>query len=100
MYGYTQWDSLKLDDANRHSDGGNYLLADGHVKWFKVTFNDTQKVTQNVFYPAAKETSTSSAQGTANANQTAGTVGTGCSANYEPQPGGNMCGYAATFHLN
>jgi len=89
-------DSLKLDDSTRHSDGGNYLLGDGHVKWFKVTVGADGN-TATVYYPQRAETSTSASAGTANANFKQPTA---CAANFEPVPGGAMCNYAATFHLN
>lgn len=97
----TSWEQAVFSDVTRHSDGGNFLLADGHVKWFKVTTtgSTSEGVTSTVYFPGKAETTTS-------ANQTAtlptGNVGqpNGCTAGYEPQPGGNMCTYAATFHLN
>jgi prepilin-type processing-associated H-X9-DG protein len=30
-------DQARFDDVIRHSEGGNFSFADGHVKWFKVT---------------------------------------------------------------
>jgi prepilin-type N-terminal cleavage/methylation domain-containing protein/prepilin-type processing-associated H-X9-DG protein len=100
MYGMTNWEGTKLDDANRHSDGGNYLYADGHVKWHKVTFNPATTATATVYYPHFQNVSTSAYQGTGTAPLGVPTAAQGgCAANIEPQPGGNMCGYAATFHL-
>lgn len=92
------WETSLYSDITRHSDGGNFLLADGHVKWFKVTEN-ARGVTQTVYFPARLETATSASKGKLNANAPAISIGA-CAASYEPQPGGDMCGYAATFHLN
>lgn len=91
-------DMAKFDDVTRHSDGGNFAFSDGHVKWFKVTtVNATYTPTggsaalpamtnnvwsKTVYFPSQNNSSTS-------AN----------SAN-EPVPGGNMLGFAATYHLN
>ena len=85
-------DIAKFEDVTRHSEGGNFSFADGHVKWFKVTYDsnlafgvgaNTGK-TKTVYFPGVGNSSTT-------ANQTAPA---------EPQPGGNMQGYAGTFHLN
>jgi len=89
-------DRAKFDDVTRHSDGGNFSFGDGHVKWLKVTWDSTINFTpavasgsgktKTVYFPAFNNTSTA-----------AGGVGT---ASAEPQPGGDMKGYAGTFHLN
>jgi len=97
--GYTVGDAAKLDDVDRHTSGGNFLMADGHVKWFLVGSIGSDGGTSKVYFPNQKETTAQSAQGTANANMTTDTLGT-CAAGYEPQPGGQLCGYAATFQTN
>jgi prepilin-type N-terminal cleavage/methylation domain-containing protein/prepilin-type processing-associated H-X9-DG protein len=97
--GYTFADASKLDDTDRHTSGGNFLMADGHVKWFLVGSLGNDGGTSKVYFPNQKETTAQAAQGTANANQTADTLGT-CAAGFEPQPGGQLCGYAATFQTN
>jgi prepilin-type N-terminal cleavage/methylation domain-containing protein/prepilin-type processing-associated H-X9-DG protein len=92
-------DAAKFDDVTRESDGGNFSFADGHVKWFKVTTVNASYIptggpatlpgqsdgawSRTVYFPARSNTSTS-------AN----------TASSEPQAGGNMYGFAATFHLN
>lgn len=93
-------DVARFDDVTRHSDGGNFAFADGHVKWLKVTTVNASYVptgssaatlpaqnngawSKTVYFPSQDNTSTS-------ANTAAS----------EPQPGGNMLGFAATFHLN
>jgi prepilin-type N-terminal cleavage/methylation domain-containing protein/prepilin-type processing-associated H-X9-DG protein len=72
----------------RHSDGSNYLLADGHVKWFKTDSANQRKV----YFPQRDRTT-----------DTADAVTLG-----EPQPGSRMNttgvgtwggNYAATFQL-
>jgi prepilin-type N-terminal cleavage/methylation domain-containing protein/prepilin-type processing-associated H-X9-DG protein len=79
-------DIARFEDITRHSDGGNFSFADGHVKWFKVTYESTLATpgkTRTIYFPAQSQTVTS-------ANATL----------LEPVPGGNMQGYAGTFHLN
>jgi prepilin-type N-terminal cleavage/methylation domain-containing protein/prepilin-type processing-associated H-X9-DG protein len=82
--------TLNKAGAARHSDGGNFLLADGHVKWFKTDGPNQRKV----YFPAVHT-------GSGVPRDTA-IVG------MEPQPGSNMTvpnngtypgQYAATFHL-
>jgi prepilin-type N-terminal cleavage/methylation domain-containing protein/prepilin-type processing-associated H-X9-DG protein len=99
--GYTYGDTVQLDDVDRHTGGGNFLMGDGHVKWFTVgaTGTGTNVTTNKVYFPDRAEISGTAAQGTANAGQTSGTLG-GCAAGYEPQAGGAMCGFAATFQAN
>ncbi len=80
-------DQAKFEDVTRHSEGGNFAFADGHVKWFKVVYDNslaTTGKTKTIYFPAR-----------ANVSTTASTV-----APIEPQPGGNMNGYSGTFHLN
>jgi prepilin-type N-terminal cleavage/methylation domain-containing protein/prepilin-type processing-associated H-X9-DG protein len=84
-------DVQDFSDVTRHSGGGNFLLADGHVKWFAITVDSTNNIAKTVYYPAVGNTSQSAA--------TNGTTTLGVGTN-EPVPGGNMLGYAATFHLN
>lgn len=89
----TTWEQAKYDDVNRHSDGGNFLYGDGHVKWHKITWNNptTPDFARTVYFPAQTLT-----RANAVTNNTANVVpGTN-----EPVPGGNMLNYAATFHLN
>jgi prepilin-type N-terminal cleavage/methylation domain-containing protein/prepilin-type processing-associated H-X9-DG protein len=83
-------DIASFDQVTRQSDGGNFAYSDGHVKWAKITLDTTvtPSLSKTVYFPAQTETSTS-----ANTNG-------GSPLNQEPVPGGNMEGYAATFHLN
>jgi prepilin-type N-terminal cleavage/methylation domain-containing protein/prepilin-type processing-associated H-X9-DG protein len=99
--GQTTSDAINLNVVDRHTNGGNFLLGDGHVKWYTVSANGAglAVASQTVYFPDQAEFSTTAAQGTANTGQTAGALGT-CAANYEPQAGGAMCGYAATFQTN
>lgn len=92
----TQYESSAFKDVTRHSDGGNFLYGDGHVKWSKVTLN-AANVPQTVYFPPVAQTTTNASAGTLAANAEAITT---CAANSQPVPGGNMCGYAGTFHLN
>jgi prepilin-type N-terminal cleavage/methylation domain-containing protein/prepilin-type processing-associated H-X9-DG protein len=78
------------DGVARHSEGSNFLLADGHVKWFKLDGVNQRKV----YFPARNRTTDTAAV-------TSGTPD-------EPQPGSNMTvptgktyagSYAATFQL-
>jgi prepilin-type N-terminal cleavage/methylation domain-containing protein/prepilin-type processing-associated H-X9-DG protein len=89
-------DQAKLDDVVRHSEGGNFLFGDGHVKWHKVTWNATG-YTNTIFFPPATQTT---AINRANAVQPAAPGATVVLGSNEPVPGGNMLGYAGTFHLN
>jgi prepilin-type processing-associated H-X9-DG protein len=80
-----------LADVNRHSGGGNFAFGDGHVKWHKVGIDTATGVPQTVYFPPFNS---------ARANA----VTTGAAAivegTNEPVPGGNMLGYAGTFHTN
>ena len=87
-------DIAKFEDVTRHSEGGNFSFADGHVKWFKVTWDASAGNpyfagrgvgTKTIYFPPQSNAST-----TANV----------AAAPLEPQPGGNMQGYGGTFHLN
>ena len=95
----TTLESAALPDVVRHSDGGNFLYADGHVKWAKVTYSNG--ATQTIYFPGAANYNTnanvaSPANSTANVQSgKAAVAGTN-----EPVPGGSMLGYAGTFHLN
>jgi len=80
-------DESDFGGVTRHSGGGNFLLADGHVKWFRV--NIVNGLPTTVYFPAESESASGSSQN-----------GTGCPLANEPQPGGNMLGYTATFQLN
>ena len=99
----TVLDAVKLDDVTRHSDGGNFAYADGHVKWSKVTAPaGANTVTQTIFFPPATQTP-AGANNRANAIQSATPPNNGAAAvpgTNEPVPGGNMFGYVGTFHLN
>jgi len=83
-------DVISFDQITRHSDGANFSYSDGHVKWAKVTLDTTTTpaTSKTIYFPAQSETSTS-------ANTTAGSP-----LAVEPVPGGDMKGYAGTFHLN
>jgi prepilin-type N-terminal cleavage/methylation domain-containing protein/prepilin-type processing-associated H-X9-DG protein len=83
-------DQASLADVNRHAGGGNFLFGDGHAKWHKVTTN-ANGIPQTVYFPPANVART----GAANNGGTTLIEGTN-----EPVPGGNMLGYAATFHVN
>ncbi len=89
----TNFEASALKDITRHSDGGNFLYADGHVKWSKVTQN-AAFVPQTIYFPPVAQTAP-------NALLTGSPdVVTNCPAGAQPVPGGNMCGYAGTFHVN
>ncbi|MDX1934052.1 MAG: DUF1559 domain-containing protein [Capsulimonadales bacterium] len=89
-----QTESADLDDVARHSNGGNFAFGDGHVKWFRVNWNAVTGHTNNVYFPPALFFQP-------NARVGVGTFQVGnCLPNSEPVPGGNMCNFAATFHLN
>lgn len=83
-------DQASLVDVTRHSGGGNYLYADGHAKWAKVTTN-AAGVPATIYFPPSGMYRTSAI------NNGGTTVIEGTN---EPQPGGNMLGYAGTFFLN
>jgi prepilin-type N-terminal cleavage/methylation domain-containing protein/prepilin-type processing-associated H-X9-DG protein len=83
-------DSANLTDVTRHSTGGNYLYADGHAKWSKVTTN-AAGVPQTIYFPPRALYRT----GAINNGGAALIEGTN-----EPQAGGNMLGYAGTFFVN
>ena len=70
----------------RHAGGGNFLLADGHVRWFHVDRPDPRRAPQRppVYFPN-KDVTTESHKS---------------EAPHAPEPGGNMGRYAATFHIN
>ncbi len=86
-------EAAKFADVTRHSDGGNFLYADGHVKWSKITLN-ANGIPQTIYYPAGN-TYTPSAVVSGCATTPAFIDGT-C----QPVPGGNMLGYAGTFNIN
>lgn len=93
-------DVLSATALTRHSDGANVSFVDGHVKWSKIVVNADGTTNKGIYFPKVANTSASAAAGTA---PTTGTVnGTPCTtgAAYEPVPGGDMCGFAGTFHVN
>lgn len=90
-------DVVSSTAVTRHSDGTNVSFVDGHVKWFKVVVNANGTTNKSIYFPTQANSSTSAAAGTA---PTGGMNGTPCTGNYEPVPGGDMCGYGGTFHLN
>jgi prepilin-type N-terminal cleavage/methylation domain-containing protein/prepilin-type processing-associated H-X9-DG protein len=75
-------DIVSSTALTRQSDGANFSFADGHVKWYKIVLNTDGSTNQSIYFPAQSNSSTS-----------ANTA-------YEPVPGGDMKGYAGTFHLN
>jgi prepilin-type processing-associated H-X9-DG protein len=83
---------LDKDGIQRHSDGANFLRADGSVKWFKVAPLQANAQgpdaipTSKVYFPADPDSRLANADA-ANPQQN------------EPVPGGNMGNYALTFHL-
>lgn len=94
----TAWEAAKFDDVIRHSDGANFAFADGHVKWHKVTFSSqTGNVgtlpTKTIYFPRQAQTSPSAK------NPNPPVQGVQVDVN-EPVPGGDMKGYAGTFHVN
>jgi prepilin-type N-terminal cleavage/methylation domain-containing protein/prepilin-type processing-associated H-X9-DG protein len=82
-------DAAAPNDVNRHSGGGNFLFGDGHVKWHKVAINNG--VPGTIYFPPVG-TLRSNAVNNGGAALVEGTN--------EPVPGGNMIGYAGTFHTN
>ena len=95
VYGNILMDQSKFDDAARHQNGGNFSFGDGHVKFVKLTWDTTNNHVKGVYFPpAAQTTSNAIADGT-------GPIVTGCPiSGNQPVPGGDMCGFAATFHTN
>jgi prepilin-type N-terminal cleavage/methylation domain-containing protein/prepilin-type processing-associated H-X9-DG protein len=90
----TVWETTAIKDVIRHSDGGNFLYGDGHVKWSKVTMNPTNSATavpQTIYFPPAATT---------RANAVNNNTATLVEGTNEPVPGGNMLGFAGTFHVN
>lgn len=83
-------DQISLSDVTRHSGGGNFLYADGHAKWAKVTTGPTG-IPATIYFPPANVVRTSAI------NNGGATIVEGTN---EPQPGGNMLGYSGTFFLN
>jgi prepilin-type N-terminal cleavage/methylation domain-containing protein/prepilin-type processing-associated H-X9-DG protein len=81
-------DQTALSDLTRHTGGGNFLFADGHAKWSKVTISNG--IPQTVYLPPVtimRDTAASNGGSTL-------VEGTN-----EPVPGGNMLGYAATLFI-
>ena len=89
----TLMEEAAFKDVTRHSDGGNFLYGDGHVKWSKVTLTPTggAGIPATIYFPPRTQTTTSAI--------TNGTTTFGDGTN-EPVPGGNMLGYAGTFSVN
>jgi prepilin-type N-terminal cleavage/methylation domain-containing protein/prepilin-type processing-associated H-X9-DG protein len=83
-------DAADADDVIRHSQGGNFLFGDGHVKWHRVAFN-AAGVPQTIYFPP---------QGLARGNAVNNGGAVVIDGTNEPVPGGNMVGYAGTFHTN
>jgi prepilin-type processing-associated H-X9-DG protein/prepilin-type N-terminal cleavage/methylation domain-containing protein len=83
-------DVADADDVMRHAGGGNFLFADGHVKWHRINFA-ANGVPQTVYFPPANFTR----QNAVTNNTLVFQEGIN-----EPVPGGNMMGWAATFHTN
>lgn len=90
---YQPYDGAALADVTRHSDGGNFGYADGHVKWSKVTLNGNF-IPQTIYFPLRNNPSTSAI------TTGCGTANTFNDSTCQPVPGGNMLGYAGTFNLN
>jgi prepilin-type N-terminal cleavage/methylation domain-containing protein/prepilin-type processing-associated H-X9-DG protein len=92
----TVLDCAAYEDVTRHNGGGNFGLADGHSKWFKVNYIPNSMQSVNVFFPAPAQTIRTNRPNAvqANPNATGATPGVN-----EPVPGGNMLGYAVTLHL-
>jgi len=89
------FDQTKIEDVTRHTDGGNFGFSDGHVKWYRVGWDVTNLHTNTVYFPPAAQTSSNAIQ------DGSGPQNLGCTINgNQPVPGGDMCGYGATFHLN
>lgn len=100
-------DQVNLVAVTRHSDGANVSYADGHVKWSKIVLNADGSTNKGVYFPFQANISASALAGTA----VAGSIPNGTGANLpcgqavapavtEPVPGGDMCGFSGTFHLN
>lgn len=95
-YTVQQFDSADLDDVTRHSQGGTFLYGDGHVKWSKVGWNGAN--TTSIYFPPRTQ---AGGNNRASASTGGGPTVAGCQiAGAEPQPGGDMCGFVGTFHLN
>jgi prepilin-type N-terminal cleavage/methylation domain-containing protein/prepilin-type processing-associated H-X9-DG protein len=92
----TELDESAFKDVTRHSDGGNFLYGDGHVKWSKVTLNATG-IPQTIYFPLRNQ---SGGFNRANAIQPAAPGAAVVDNTNEPVPGANMLGYAGTFHVN
>jgi len=95
----TDSDSVSSTAVNRHSDGANFSFVDGHVKWTKVVVNTDGSTNKGIYFPAQANTSGSAASGTAPTPALPANTPCG-STTAEPVPGGEMCGYGGTFHLN
>ena len=62
--------------------GAHYAFADGHVKWYKATYDRERGVSRTIYFPPRSSNSPSH-KGFKDA----------------PEPGGKMGDYAGTFHL-
>ena len=104
-------DAVSAGAVTRHSDGANVSYVDGHVKWSKIVVETTgtagvNPTNKSVYFPDRANTSTSAAAGMAPTTGAVRKVGSAAAdpcttgAAYEPVPGGDMCGFTGTFHLN
>ncbi|MBC8142391.1 MAG: prepilin-type N-terminal cleavage/methylation domain-containing protein [Armatimonadetes bacterium] len=101
-------DVVSQTAVNRHSDGANVSYVDGHVKWSKIVVENVaapnNATNRSIYFPTRANVSTAAAQGAAPA---AGLRNVGAAATppcaivtNEPIPGGDMCGFTGTFHVN
>ena len=98
-------DQITETAANRHSDGANVGYADGHVKWTKIVVEPNTATNRGIYFPSRVNNSPRAA--VAPTVPAGGARGVGAAntppcaiANTEPNPGGDMCGFTGTFHLN
>jgi prepilin-type N-terminal cleavage/methylation domain-containing protein/prepilin-type processing-associated H-X9-DG protein len=84
------FDQVGLRDVTRHQGGTNTLFGDGHVKQVRVSLG-AGNIPQGLYFPPVGTTRSSAVS----TGETVFVEGLN-----EPVPGGNMLGYAGTFHLN
>jgi prepilin-type N-terminal cleavage/methylation domain-containing protein/prepilin-type processing-associated H-X9-DG protein len=89
-YGDATLDTAALRDVAIHNGTMNAVFGDGHAKALRVTISPTG-VPQGVYFPPVNQARTNAVI------DGSGTVVVNVN---EPQPGGNMLGYAATLHAN